>query len=176
MEPITSRRAKRSSSYERILLVGFGLLAVISPLYINQSVTDPEVDEQPSNLASWLLLLLILIIAFLVYIVRSFNRSSRFSSGERLLGIGFALLAVASPLYINRRSDSVSELEQQSSNQTSWLPLLLFFLILAIGLSLYLDQSFTRFDPNWIHRVGGSSCGIIIILVILAIILKCKSE
>ncbi|WCJ29329.1 hypothetical protein M5689_010970 [Euphorbia peplus] len=177
MEPIATSRANKSfSSYERILLVSFALLAVISPLYINQPVTDPEVDEQSSNLAAWLLLLLILITAFLVYVVSGFNRSSRFSSGERLVGIGFTLLAVISLLYINATSNSASEMEEQSSNLTIWLPLLLFFLILVIGLSLYLDQSLTRFDPNWIHRVGGSSGGIVIILVILVIILKCKSE
>ncbi|KAJ0090748.1 hypothetical protein Patl1_13768 [Pistacia atlantica] len=93
------------------------------------------------------------------------NRSSRSSSCERLVAISLTLLAVFSPLYINRRPTSDLELEDQTINLDSWLPLLLLLLILAIALSLYLDQSFSRFDPYWIHRVGGSSGGIIIILL-----------
>ncbi|KAJ0030513.1 hypothetical protein Pint_13671 [Pistacia integerrima] len=104
------------------------------------------------------------------------NRSSRSSSCERLVAISLTLLAVFSPLYINRRPTSDLEIEDQPINLDSWLPLFLLLLILAIALSLYLDQSFSRFDPYWIHRVGGSSGGIIIILLVLALVLKCKAS
>ncbi|CAN6582985.1 unnamed protein product [Malus baccata var. baccata] len=105
------------------------------------------------------------------------RRTSRFSSYNKLVAIGLALLAVLSPLYIDRRTIDDSELDpDEPINFASWLPLLLLVLILAIALSLYLDRSFSRFDPYWIHRVGGSSCGITIILMVLALILKCKSS
>ncbi|GMY29068.1 Transmembrane protein [Fagus crenata] len=103
-------------------------------------------------------------------------RTSRSCSYEKLLAIAFALLAVVSPLYIDRRSESDLELDEQPISLVSWLPLLLFLLILAIVLSRYLDQSFSRFDPYWIHRVGGSSGGIILILLVLVLVLKCKAS
>ncbi|KAL6295950.1 hypothetical protein ACE6H2_004092 [Prunus campanulata] len=102
------------------------------------------------------------------------RRTSRFSSYERLVAIGLALLAVLSPLYIDRTTVDDSELDlEHPINFASWLPLVL---ILALTLSLYLDRSFTRFDPYWIHRVGGSSSGITIILMVLALVLKCKAS
>lgn len=105
------------------------------------------------------------------------RRTSRFSSYERLVAIGLALLAVLSPLYIDRRTVDDSELDlQEPISFAAWLPLLLLVLILAITLSLYLDRSFTRFDPYWIHRVGGSSSGIMITLMVLALVLKCKAS
>ncbi|KAJ8527106.1 hypothetical protein K7X08_029583 [Anisodus acutangulus] len=67
------------------------------------------------------------------------------------------------------------ELEEQSLGISSYLPLLMLFLIIAIAMSCYLDQSFTRFDPYWIHRVGGSSTGILILLFVLAFVLKFKA-
>ncbi|KAJ9168156.1 hypothetical protein P3X46_019715 [Hevea brasiliensis] len=183
MEPIAicrTSRSSRSSLGERVMFIGLGVLAVISPLYINRRpVIESEDDEQSINLSSWLpllLLLLILAIALSMYADKRFTRTSKFSSYERLVGIGMGLIAVISPLYINRRPDIDPELEEQSINLASWLPLLLLVLILAIALSLYLDQSLTRFDPYWIHRIGGSSGGIIIILVILALVLKCKAS
>lgn len=97
----------------------------------------------------------------------------RVSSYERVFVIVFMVVAVVSPLYIDRRADL--EDEEESISFASLLPLLLLVLILAIAFSLYLDQSYTRFDMNWIHRVGGSSGGIIIILIILALVLKCKA-
>lgn len=105
------------------------------------------------------------------------RRTSRFSSYEKLVAIGLALLAVLSPLYIDRTTVDDSELDlEQPINFASWLPLLLLVLILALTLSLYLDRSFTRFDPYWIHRVGGSSSGITIILMVLALVLKFKAS
>ena len=104
------------------------------------------------------------------------RRGSRVSSYEKLAAIGLVLLAVASPLYIDRRPDSELEDEDQPINFAFWLPLLLFLLMLTIALSTFLDQSFTRFDRYWIHRVGGSSGGIILILMVLFLVLKFKSS
>lgn len=101
-------------------------------------------------------------------------RKSRFSSYERLVAIGLALLAVLSPLYIDRREADDSDLDEASISLFSSLPLLLLLLISAIALSLFLDRSFTRFDPYWIHRVGGSSCGILVILLVLALVISLK--
>ncbi|KAB5553067.1 hypothetical protein DKX38_010378 [Salix brachista] len=103
-------------------------------------------------------------------------RTGRVSSCEKLVAIGLGLLAVVSPLFIDRRPASESELDEESIILASWVPLLLVVLILATAVSLYLDRSFTRFDPYWIHRVGGSSGGIMVILVILALVLKCKAS
>lgn len=104
------------------------------------------------------------------------SRFSRFSSFERVAAITMVVLAVASPLYIDRNPDSESEEDEQPINIAFWLPLLLFVLIVAIALSAFLDRSFTRFDRYWIHRVGGSSAGIVMILTVLFLILKCKSS
>lgn len=90
------------------------------------------------------------------------------------MAIVLTILAVLSPLYIDHRPVSDLELEEQPINFDSWLPLLLLVLTLAIALSFYFDQSFTRLDPYWIHRVGGSSGGILIILIVLALVLRCK--
>ncbi|GFZ15583.1 hypothetical protein Acr_24g0017730 [Actinidia rufa] len=100
----------------------------------------------------------------------------RFSSYERIVAIGLGVLAVLSPLYIDRRPAIDPELDEQPINISCYLPLLLLVLILAITLLEYLQRSFTRFDPYWIYRVGGSSGGILIILLLLALILKCKTS
>ncbi|XP_059455666.1 uncharacterized protein LOC132185881 [Corylus avellana] len=101
----------------------------------------------------------------------------RVSSYERLVAIGLTLLAVLSPLYIDRRTVNDLELEEQPIiDLVSWLPLLLLVLILAIILSSYFDRIFTRSDPYWIHRVGGSSAGIILILMVLVLVLKFKAS
>ncbi|CAJ1972904.1 unnamed protein product [Sphenostylis stenocarpa] len=104
------------------------------------------------------------------------RRRSRFSSYERVAAISLVLLAVASPLYIDHTSDAELEDDDQSINFAFFLPFLLFLLILVIALSSFLDRNFTRFDPHWIHRVGGSSGGIIFILVVLFLVLKCKAS
>lgn len=104
------------------------------------------------------------------------SRRRRFSSYERLALIGLAVLAVASPLYIDRKPASELEDDEESINFALLSPLLLFLLILAVGFSACLDRSFTRFDRHWIHRVGGSSGGIAIILILLLLVLKCKSS
>lgn len=103
------------------------------------------------------------------------RRGSKISSFERVATIGLVVLAVVSPLYMNR--DPESELEDdEQTNVTIWFPLLLFFLILGIALSAFFDQSFAVFDRYWIHRVCGSSGGIVVILTVLFLILKCKSS
>ncbi|OIW03130.1 hypothetical protein TanjilG_11767 [Lupinus angustifolius] len=93
-----------------------------------------------------------------------------------MAAISLVVLAVASPLYIDRGSDNELEEDEQLMNIAVWLPLLLFVLILAIVLSAFLDRSFTRFDRYWIHRVGGSSGGIVVILVVLFLVLKCRAS
>ncbi|KAF8403262.1 hypothetical protein HHK36_011363 [Tetracentron sinense] len=76
------------------------------------------------------------------------------SSNEKLVAIGLAILSVISPLYIDRKPAIEEEEDDEPISLTSWLPLLLMVLIGAIYLSRYLDQSFKKFDPYWIHRVG----------------------
>ncbi|XP_027356916.1 uncharacterized protein LOC113866234 [Abrus precatorius] len=104
------------------------------------------------------------------------RRRSIFSSYERLAAISLVVLAVVSPLYIDRKSECDLEDEEQPVNVDVWLPLLLFLLILGIALSAFFDQSFTGFDRYWIHRVFGSSGGIVVILTVLFLILKFKSS
>lgn len=108
-----------------------------------------------------------------------YSRHAPTSSWERLVAIGLALVAVLSPLFIDRKpaADPEDEASQPMiASPTIWLPLLLLGLMTAIVTSLYLDRSLTRFDPYWIYRVGGSSGGIIIILIVLALVLKCKAS
>lgn len=100
----------------------------------------------------------------------------RRSATEKLAAITLILLAVVSPLYIDRKATVESERgdEDEPGGLVPWLHLLLIFLIMAIIVSHFLDATFTRLDPYWIHRVGGSSCGMVAILLILALVLKCK--
>lgn len=158
-----------SSNDHRLLAIGLGLLAVMSPLYIDRRRnTEPDPDEETASISSYLPLL-ILIMIMVVGIARGLNR---FSSYRRLVAIGVTVVAVVSPLYIDR-----DELvyEEQSANIFSVLqPFLLLALITAIAMSGYFDRSFTRFDPYWIHRVCGSSTGILILLLVLALVLKFK--
>lgn len=103
-------------------------------------------------------------------------RNCRFSSHDkRLLAIGLAILAVLSPIYIDRRLMPEPEIEEETVNLSSYLPLLELVLIIAIAISVYLEHGFTRLDPYWIHRVGGSSVGIVVVLFILSLVLKCKA-
>lgn len=104
------------------------------------------------------------------------RRSSRFATHDkRILAIGLAVLAVLSPLYIDRRSIPDPELDEEPVDFSSYLPLLELLLITAIAVSGFLEHGFTRLDPYWIHRVGGSSTGIIIVLVILSLVLRFKA-
>ncbi|XP_043719519.1 uncharacterized protein LOC122667326 [Telopea speciosissima] len=101
---------------------------------------------------------------------------------ERVVAIVLALIAVLSPLYIDRKQAVELEEDEDGSGSTisfvswAWLPLLLVILIVAINMSCYLDRRFKRFDPYWIHRVGGSPCGILALLLLLALVLKCKAS
>lgn len=103
------------------------------------------------------------------------SRRGRFSSFERLVAIILTVLAVLSPLYIDKRQANDPEPEEESAGLVFSLHFWIVLLILVMGLSFYCDQNFTRFDPYWIHRVGGSSVGITLILMILAFVLKCKA-
>jgi hypothetical protein len=108
--------------------------------------------------------------------VEANRRGSKISSYERVAAISLVVLAVASPLYIDHKSESELEDDEQPISVVFWLPMLLFVLVLVIGISAFLDKSFTRFDRNWIHRVGGSSGGIVMILIVLFLVLKCKAS
>ncbi|KAK9683911.1 hypothetical protein RND81_10G174400 [Saponaria officinalis] len=105
------------------------------------------------------------------------RRRARMSSHGRLLAIICAILAVISPLYIDGRASREIEEEEEGTviSFAVVLPVLLLVLILGITVSCYLDQRFARFDAYWIHRVGGSSGGILFILTILLLVLKFKS-
>lgn len=105
-----------------------------------------------------------------------FGGSSRFSSYERVAAISLVVLAVASPLFMDRKSESEVEDDEEPISIAFWFPLLLFVLVLVIALSAFLDRSFTRFDRNWIYRVGGSSGGIVFILVLFFLVLKFKAS
>ncbi|KAL7112280.1 hypothetical protein ACP275_05G142600 [Erythranthe tilingii] len=108
---------------------------------------------------------------------RAILRSGRFSyHDQRLLAIGLAILAIVSPLYIDRRlitEQEEADIEEGIIDLSSYLPLLLLILITSIAVSGYIERGFVL-DPYWIHRVGGSSTGIVILLIVLALVLKCK--
>ncbi|KAL2471925.1 Uncharacterized protein Adt_40061 [Abeliophyllum distichum] len=106
------------------------------------------------------------------------QRSRRFSSHDhhKLWAIGLAIIAVLSPLYIDRRYIFEPEIEEEPIIFSSFLPLVLLVLIIGIAFSCFWETGFTRFDPYWIHRVGGSSTGIIIVLTVLGLVLKCKAS
>ncbi|KAK7410176.1 hypothetical protein VNO78_00751 [Psophocarpus tetragonolobus] len=104
------------------------------------------------------------------------RRGSRYSSYERLAAIALVILGVASPLYIDRKAECELEEEEQPVNVHVWLPFLLFLLILGMALSAFVDGSFAAFDRYWIHRVFGSSAGILTILTLLFLILNFKSS
>lgn len=112
--------------------------------------------------------------------ISSRNRSGRYSSyDQRVVAICLGAIAVISPLYIDRRKEIDPEIDEQPTNFSSYSPLLLMILMAAIAVSGCRDRGFFPCggggDPNWIHRVGGSSIGIVIVLLILAFVLKCKS-
>uniref|UniRef100_J3LKJ9 Uncharacterized protein n=1 Tax=Oryza brachyantha TaxID=4533 RepID=J3LKJ9_ORYBR len=101
------------------------------------------------------------------------------SSTERLVCVVLAVVAVLSPLYIDRRPVVVvvdSDDEEDGVVAALWLPALLIVLILAINVTCFMDRRVVRFDPYWIHRVGGSSCGLMATLLLLGFVLKCKAS
>ncbi|KAL5702727.1 hypothetical protein ACHQM5_027959 [Ranunculus cassubicifolius] len=104
--------------------------------------------------------------------------SSKATSNEKLVAMGLGLLAVISPLIIDRKPLTEPEDEDDELllvSLTSWLPILLVLLLIAITVSCFLGKSLSYSDPYCIHRIGGSSCGILFILGILLFILRCKS-
>ncbi|CAN6465600.1 unnamed protein product [Victoria cruziana] len=96
------------------------------------------------------------------------------STSRKLMTLAFTVLAMLSPLYVDRKP--AIRLEEEESSPRWLMPFLLMGLILAISFSRFLERGFAKFDPNWIHRIGGSSCGIISLLVMLAMVLKCKTS
>ncbi|KAF5813459.1 hypothetical protein HanRHA438_Chr03g0109611 [Helianthus annuus] len=104
--------------------------------------------------------------------------SRRHSSTQRLVAISLGLICVISPLFIDKKPQTLEELEleeQELLSISTCLVLVVLILIIVAVFSCYLDHSLTRFDPYWIYRVGGSSGGIIALLVVLMFILKCKA-
>ncbi|RWR71881.1 putative transmembrane protein [Cinnamomum micranthum f. kanehirae] len=99
-------------------------------------------------------------------------------STKKLAVIALSLLALILPLYINRKQLIEPEADDGNGSDGSvlWLPRLLIFLIMAINILHFLDRRFTWFDPHWIHRDGGSSGGMVAILLILALVLKGKAS
>ncbi|CAI9095955.1 OLC1v1032002C1 [Oldenlandia corymbosa var. corymbosa] len=116
----------------------------------------------------------------------SAGRSSSYD--RRVVAICLALVAVVSPVYVDRMkmANEVVELEYEpagilcsiiSAFSYLLLPLSLLMLIVSISMSRYLvddERSVSRFDPNWIHRVCSSSTGIIVLLLILSMVLRFK--
>ncbi|KAL5217921.1 hypothetical protein ABZP36_018605 [Zizania latifolia] len=100
------------------------------------------------------------------------------SSTQKLVCVVVAVLAVLSPLYIDRQPSPESDDEEDGVLLSSvlWLPVLLIVLILAINVTCFMDRRVVRFDPYWIHRVGGSSCGLVATLLLLGFVLKCKAS
>ena len=100
----------------------------------------------------------------------------RSSSTEKLVCVVVAVLAVLSPLYIDRRPAAESDDEEDGGGSALWLPALLVVLILAINVTCFVDRRVVRFDPYWIHRVWGSSGGLMAMLLLLGFVLKCKAS
>ncbi|KAG0499465.1 hypothetical protein HPP92_003704 [Vanilla planifolia] len=98
------------------------------------------------------------------------------TSTEKLAVLSLALLAVMSPLYIGQKRARDAEDDELGSGLALFLPVLLLLLVAGVSLTCFVDQRFTRFDPYWIHRVGGSSCGIFTCLLVLGFVLKCKAS
>jgi uncharacterized membrane protein len=101
------------------------------------------------------------------------------SSTEKLVCVVLAVLAVLSPLYIDREPEAEEEDEEEGWGllpSALWLPAFLVVLIVAINVACFVDRRIVRFDPYWIHRVGGSSCGLMATLLLLGFVLKCKAS
>ncbi|CAD5185673.1 unnamed protein product [Musa acuminata subsp. malaccensis] len=96
------------------------------------------------------------------------------SSTQRLVVITVGLLAVLSPLYVGRRGRVEPDDDGGGGALSLWLLLLL--LVFVINLTCCADRRIMRFDPYWIHRFGGSSCGIIVLLLVLGVVLRCKAS
>nr|XP_043630766.1 uncharacterized protein LOC122602101 [Erigeron canadensis] len=106
------------------------------------------------------------------------RQGRRNSSTEKLLAISLGLLCTISPLFIDQKPQTAEELELEEQaflSISTYLVLVVLALIIVAAFSCYLDHSLTRFDPYWIYRVGGSSGGIIAILLVLTLVLKCKA-
>jgi hypothetical protein len=100
----------------------------------------------------------------------------RSTSTEKLVCVVVAVLAVLSPLYIDRRPEAERDDDDGAAASALWLPGLLAVLILAINVTCFVNRRVVRFDPYWIHRVWGSSGGLMLMLLLLGFVLKCKAS
>ncbi|CAN6307817.1 unnamed protein product, partial [Urochloa humidicola] len=92
---------------------------------------------------------------------------------EKLVCVVVTVLAVLSPLYIDRRPPAeIDEEEEEGGGSALLLPALLLVLILAINVTCFMDRRVVRFDPYWIHRAWGSSGGLLAMLMLLGFVLK----
>lgn len=98
------------------------------------------------------------------------------SSTTKFVAIALALLAVVSPLYMDRKAELEDDYRESGGLLPLWLLFVLIILVLVINLTCFVDKRNMRFDPYWIHRFGGSSCGIIVLLLVLGFVLKCKAS
>lgn len=106
------------------------------------------------------------------------RHTRRHSSSEKLLAISLGIIGVISPLLIDKKPQTFEDLEleeQRFLSISTYLVLVLLVLTIVAAFSCYLDHSLTRFDPYWIYRVGGSSGGIIALLLVLTFVLRCRA-
>ncbi|KAG9135348.1 hypothetical protein Leryth_007120 [Lithospermum erythrorhizon] len=68
------------------------------------------------------------------------RKSSMPSYDPRVVSIVLGLLAVVSPLFINHMSTTDEDLEEESTSLSSFLPLLLLVLIVAVSISGFVDK------------------------------------
>ncbi|XP_071740581.1 uncharacterized protein [Rutidosis leptorrhynchoides] len=95
------------------------------------------------------------------------------SSSEKLLAISLGIIGVISPLFVDKKPQNFEGFkleEQHFLSISTYLVIASFVLIIVAAFSCYSDQSLTRFDPYWIYRVGGSSGGIIALLLLLTFV------
>jgi len=83
---------------------------------------------------------------------------SRFTLSRKFSAISLSILAMLSPLYVESSTEDDQEPEDEPLSFFFTLFLLLLLLILAIALSLYCDQSLTRFDSQALWLLWWPSC------------------
>ncbi|CAH9074410.1 unnamed protein product [Cuscuta europaea] len=108
---------RRQTNQHRLLAIALGLAAVASPLYIDRKrnrktgqANAAAADDETIISALYLPLLLILITAAASVMVR--RGVIRLSFYKKPAAIGLALLAVLSPLYIDKDEEPVYEDQQ----------------------------------------------------------------
>ncbi|VFQ60771.1 unnamed protein product [Cuscuta campestris] len=185
MEEGRRQMVMRSSSNEhKLLAIALTLVAIISPIYIDRRrrkastgrQSDPDEETLTGGPSASFLLLLLIVVSVAAAAATATRGAIRLASYRRPGAIALAVVAVLSPLYINREESEEEAGKEGAPFGNGFVQLfVLMGLVVAIALSCYFDRSFTRFDPYWIHRVGGSSTGILILLLVLASVLKLKA-